>query len=312
MKKILKHCASCTAFLLILILMIYALSPIVQPKTNLKEDGMTYASAYGILGEPENTIDVIFIGDSESYCSFNPQQIWKEYGITSYVCGTPAQILPYTNELIAQVFEKQSPKTVVLETNVIFRKSTKESAIFNKIEQQFPVFRYHDRWKSLSIDDWKLEYDYSYTNKQKGFRSKKDIVPADATEYMVYTAEKKKIPTNNTNYVDKMKTLCENNGAELILVSTPSTKNWSYKKHNAVEEYAKKANLTYIDLNLLQDEVAIDWQKDTRDAGDHLNTYGAEKVSGYMGEYFNKTGKFQDKRNDATYIEWNKLNKKKK
>lgn len=150
--------------------------------------------AYGILGEPENTIDVIFIGDSESYCSFNPQQIWKEYGITSYVCGTPAQILPYTNELITQVFEKQSPKTVVLETNVIFRKSTKESAIFNKIEQQFPVFRYHDRWKSLSIDDWKLEYDYSYTNKQKGFRPKKDIVPADATEYMVYTAEKKKFP----------------------------------------------------------------------------------------------------------------------
>lgn len=312
MKKILKHCASCTAFLLILALVMYALSPIVQPKTNLKEDGMTYASAYGILGEPENTIDVLFVGDSESYCAFNPQQIWKEYGITSYVCGTPAQILPYTNELLSQVLEKQSPKAVVLETNAIFRKSTKESVIFNKIEQQFPIFRYHDRWKSLSVDDWKLEYDYSYTNNKKGYVSKKEIVPAETAEYMVYTAEKKKIPTNNTAYIDKMKTFCENKGAELILVSTPSTKNWDYKKHNAVEAYAKEKKLTYIDLNLLQDEVAIDWQKDTRDAGDHLNSNGAEKVSHYMGEYFNKTGEFQDKRNNANYSEWNDLIKKKK
>lgn len=306
MKKILKHCASCTAFLLILTLMIYALSPIVQPKTNLKADGMTYASAYGILGEPENTLDVLFVGDSESYSAFNPQQIWKEYGITSYVCGTPAQILPYTNELLSQVFEKQSPKIVVLETNAIFRKSTKESVFFNKVEQAFPLFRYHDRWKSLTLDDWKLEYDYSYTNDKKGYVPKKDIVPAETAEYMLYTAEKKKIPTNNTTYVDKTKALCKEIGAELILVSTPSTKNWDYKKHNAVEEYAKKAELTYIDMNVLQDEVAIDWQNDSRDGGDHLNNNGAKKVSRYMGEYLSKTGKFQDKRNDATYIEWNK------
>lgn len=309
MKKIFKHFVSCTAFLLILVFMIYALSMVVKPKTNLKSDGMRYASAYGILGEPSNTLDVVFIGDSEAYSSFIPKRIWKDHGITSYVCGTPAQTLPYTTELLEQVFENQSPKIVVLETNAIFRKSTKENKIFNQIEQIFPLFRYHDRWKSLSIKDWKLEYDYSYTNQQKGYVKKKGVEPAETDQYMTYSSEKKKIPTNNTEFVDKMQKICEKNGATLILVSTPSTINWNYPKHNTIEEYANKSGLTFIDMNLMQKEIPIDWNKDTSDAGDHLNGSGAKKATEFIGKYLEETHLFEDKRNVPEYSEWNNTKK---
>ena len=51
-------------------------------------------------------------------------------------------------------------------------------------------------------------------------------------------------------YLKKMMYLCQEKGAELILVSVPSPDNWNYEKHNAVEQYAAEYGVKYIDLNL--------------------------------------------------------------
>ena len=42
-------------------------------------------------------------------------------------------------------------------------------------------------------------------------------------------------------------------------------------------EYAKDNSLTYIDMNLMLDELGIDWSLDSLDKGDHLNLSGAYK-----------------------------------
>ena len=64
---------------------------------------------------------------------------------------------------------------------------------------------------------------------------------------------------------------------------------------------ATKENLPYLDLNLITDTLAIDWNTDTRDEGDHLNDFGAKKVSLYLGEYLKKQYVLEDRRNDSAF-----------
>ena len=45
---------------------------------------------------------------------------------------------------------------------------------------------------------------------------------------------------------------------------------------------------TVIDFNMLLDDIDFDWINDTRDGGNHLNDFGAQKVTRYLGEYLKK------------------------
>ena len=101
----------------------------------------------------------------------------------------------------------------------------------------------------------------------------------------------------------------EKNGADLLLVSAPSPKNYNYKKHNSLEEYARENNLPYVDLNMKFRDIGIDWKLDSYDRGDHLNISGARKVTAYIGQYLADNYDLPDRRNDDGWREWDDLAK---
>lgn len=261
-----------------------------------------------IAAERKDGIDVIVLGDSESYTSVSPMQLWKEQGLSSYVCGQPGQKIQETYFMLKTALQSQSPKVVLMETNLMFRDpgpvKNIQSSFAETARYHFPLLRFHNLWKLMF--DGKKPGEAVY----KGFSIRSSVDPFDSGDYMKETEEVQEMPQAVTFYMEEIMELCRRSGAELFLVSAPSPKNYSYRKHNAIENYAKEKGLTYVDLNLKIKELGITWQKDSYDKGDHLNLYGAQKVTRWLGTYLKQNYELPDHRNDPAYEDWNELSKK--
>ena len=301
----LKRGLTLVVFTVGLIFLLSMASWIFVPKNNQQEYGMEEITANGILGEQENTIDVLVLGDSESYSAITPMQMWKDAGYTAYVCGTSGQMLEYSNTLLHRVFERQKPKIVILETDAIYRDMTPGTVRLNRLIGYFSVFQYHNRRKALRLSDFGGEVNYTWTDDYKGYAHSVQVDSANNTEYMKQTESAAEIPNINVQYVKEMKAFCDRNQAEFILLSTPSTVNWNSERHNGICRLAEEIGCEYVDLNVMNDKVQIDWSRDTRDKGDHLNYFGAVKVTKFLTDYLMKKNTLTDHRTDETYAKWN-------
>lgn len=259
-----------------------------------------------VSAEKKNTIDVLVAGDSESYTSVSPMDLWDRAGIAAYDCGQPGQRIQETYYILKTAFRTQSPKLVLFETNTMFRNpgflKNVQLSLTEPLAYHFPVIKYHNAWKALFDGPGGPKKSY------KGFEIRDKVVSYEGDEeYMKETKDKAQIPEVVRIYMEKIKRLCEKNGADLLLVSAPSPKNYNYKKHNSLEEYARENDLPYVDLNMKFRDIGIDWKMDSYDRGDHLNISGARKVTAYIGEYLADNYDLPDRRNDDGWREWDDL-----
>ena len=293
MKKVIKS----ILFLVILALLIEVCNLLFIPKHSLFK-----SSNYVISGEKEDSIDVIFVGDSLVYSSISPMEIWNEYGFTSFDCADAAQIIPDTYDHLKYAVENQHPNVVFMEANVLFRDPKKRK--FNVTAAQkalsiFPIVKYHDNWKKYLQE----KSDGLWINQFKGYKYITTIKSNKlANNYMEYSEEFNNIPEHNLEYFEKIIKLCEDNNTKLILIGFPSQVSWKYKKHNTATKIAEEYNLEFIDLNL--EDLGIDWKKDTKDNGAHLNHSGSEKVSKFVGQYIKDNNLAEDHRGDSNYSSW--------
>lgn len=282
------------------------LSAVFVPKNNSKECGMIYPEANGFLGEPKDSIDVVFLGDSEVFSVFSPLQIWHEQGLTSYDVSTPGQTLWYAKTLLKRVFTTHHPRVVVFETDSLFLGFSLAEALFGEVQDVVPLFEYHSRWKSLTLADFTTLPQATWTDSLKGFKIDANIQEADVANYDA-------TPTDDIfelRFVDKlwmrmMVDMCRDNGAIPLFVSSPSPATWSMARHNAAQALADELSVEFVDLNLIHDELGIDWETDSSDGGHHVNLRGAQKVSRYMGTYLAVTFELEDRRDDPAYASWN-------
>lgn len=271
----------------------------------------------GIDKEPKNTIDYLVIGDSESYSSISPLGIWKDYGYVGYNCGVSRQRLQSTYYMLEKTLQKQSPKVILLETNEFYRKFNYfiefETVLRDSINKILPMYQYHNSWKTLGFNKPISRMPNLISNNTKifkGFHYNTTVSPYMKGSYVKITGATSIIHEQPLVYLNKIVALCKEKHIKLILYSTPSPKCWSYSKHNCTAAFAKKNNLPYIDLNLYCKRIGINWLKDTRDGGNHLNYFGAKKVTSYIGKYLSIHTDLKDHRMDHRYATWNKALRK--
>lgn len=296
-------------FIIFLFIILLVLSNVFKPKNNGEEHGMHYYKANGILGEKENTIDIVVVGDSESYRAFIPMKLWKDYGFTTYLCGTPEQRLADSYEFVRKVFKTQKPKIIILEADNLYIDSKLVDPIKNIIYNILPIVEYHDRWKSLNGEDFYKNVKYTDIQDMKGYEYSTDVEPSEKLEYMAFSEDEESIEKINIIYTKLINKLCKENDAELIIIAAPQTEDWNYAKHNAVQKLANEEKIEFIDMNLI-DEIDIDWNSETSDEGVHVNYKGGKKTTKYLGEYLKNKNILEDHRKDENYSSWDDALKK--
>ncbi len=287
-------------FILILIVLITVSIYFLIPKKNLYKYSFVDFLDYEILDEDDDIIDILFVGDSLVYSAVSPMEIWGEYGYTSFDCATPAQLTETSYEYIKIAVERQHPKVIFLEANVLFRDPDKRKTdrkIKDFANKYSVISKYHDNWKDL------LEYG-EVINTNKGYTYINKINKAKNNNYMANKNKKENIPEVNIGYFNKIVDLCNENNIKLILFGVPSMKSWNSAKDEKINEFKEQYNLEFIDLNL-EESLKIDWKKETKDEGSHLNYEGAKKVSHYLGNYIKENNLVESHKDDSKYNDWN-------
>lgn len=305
-KKNIKNVIRPVIFILILFLLLVLSSGWIS-EASKKDDSLIQARNKNIVNiqkESENSIDVLFLGDSLGYTSFSPMQIWENQGITSFAGCQSSQKIQESYYMLKTALEQQKPKVVVLETNVVFRDQKGLDGIKDTLAEKFiyylPLFRFHDIWKPLLMGNQYIEDNY------KGFMIRKSVAAYSGKPYMDGNEDKRQITDVVKSYLEEIHTMCEENGAKLVFVSVPSPVNYNKRKHNSLKEYTEENNIPYVDLNLKVDELRIDWEQDSLDKGDHLNLSGAKKVTAFMEKYLKENFDLADHRGESGYEDWNR------
>ncbi len=93
--------------------------------------------------QPKNSVDLLFLGSSHSYCTFDPKIFDEKLNVSSFQLGMPLQHPDATYLTLKEALNYQSPKTVVME---VYWDLLKDSFEPKQIETLFQVLK-NDRIK---------------------------------------------------------------------------------------------------------------------------------------------------------------------
>ncbi|MGN1151242.1 MAG: hypothetical protein ACI4SN_03675 [Lachnospiraceae bacterium] len=318
MKRNIKFIGKILCFLLLFAVCYSIYIRVITPKFFTDISWPTTTTYTGFYDMKKDTVDVLFLGSSHGVTSFLPQELYNQYGITSYNLGCEQQGMVTSYYWLKEALRYQSPKAVVLECYFCFpymvdeplnteesytRKAfdfmrwspVKAEAVEticsvdtsqDKWSYYFPNIRYHTRWENLEKNDFKF-HEMAEQSELKGFAPLYFYLGEEGESFEPheegYEGEQAEMAPLMGEYLDKIADLCEEKGISLILTITPAMAA-DHTKCNAVHAYAAERGLTFISYNEqnVYDEIGYQIPWDNCDDG-HPNIWGAVKVTGYMG-----------------------------
>lgn len=311
-----RYIASVAAFILLVSAMALLLSALFQTPGSVVERKRAIAQ------READSIDIMIAGNSHAYCTFDPAVIEKCTAGRVFNAGLPDVKIDILYYSLLEMLKKQDPDTIILEGFTFGRSdSTYQGYIadmdaltpgYNKLKaclEIYPgkleaarmfisLYRSHSNWKKPSVIKANLKYLLGYEEADEvfnGFYPLKSRM-SDETIQKYREAEDIKfapvIDSYTTEYFQRIVKLCRERGIRLIVVMAPF--NDIYLGKVAYTDFSEKLaalcereEVELIDFNLLYKEIGLDYG-DFEDAfhhAQHMNRWGAEKVSVYMGKY---------------------------
>ncbi len=109
MKKNKKKLAQAVLFVAIVIALLFGANQLSVPSDPIQGQNILYAT------EPEDTIDIAFIGSSSTYRFYDVMAVWNEYGITSMCYFVASMPYDFVIPMIELAQERQDPEVYVID-----------------------------------------------------------------------------------------------------------------------------------------------------------------------------------------------------
>ena len=255
--------------------------------------------------------DIVFVGNSHQFCTIDPDLLYTEYGIESYMLASSAQTVPMSYYAAMEAIELKHPRVICFEVSYCAndfmtvpgmdhcffdgfpRCNARKEALDDLVDPEeriyylLPLGLFHSRWKDLTEDDYSgfpvsergTYHMYNvYVNSEIPVVDRDDIYP---------------MPGEMEHYLRMMIELCEKEDVKLILYAAPFNGMYPGEEgsiedlltreriFNHVAAVADEYGVEYHNLFYEIDRLGID---DTTDWADsqHLNALGQAKLTRYM------------------------------
>ncbi|MGN0267791.1 MAG: hypothetical protein ACI4D7_08950 [Lachnospiraceae bacterium] len=271
--------------------------------------------------EPENSLDVVVIGASETYTAIAPGMLWEDYGFTSYLYAVSGGPISLVKSQIIEIRKRQDPKLIVVEINGAVPRfdtyQTRESSLRsyidnipwsdNKIqtirevvpkEEQMtyfvPFLKYHSNWKCLdscfanSFLEAKMRMNgcsllKGYQTYAKEQKPQKKLVDVENDTSTAALTEPAEYYLR-----DLLESLKAEKIENVLFVRMPHrvTEKYygDYQRSNEAGKMIQEYGYSYVSFEPLKEEIGLDMETDFYN-DHHMNVYGQEKFTGYFGTY---------------------------
>lgn len=310
----------------IAVFLLVALNAVFMPKYIFEnQDGRITREYY----REKLDTDVIFAGSSTVYSGISPIILWRDYGITSFVRSNASQPTWVSYYMIKDAIKRNKPKLVVCDVGFAKYEDTYSEEPANRkaidgmrlskekidcikatmgedeklLDYIFPIFRFHSRWKELSLDDFKYAF-YSEPVSHNGYLVNYESNPMDMRRNMYDYREEPYLGSRGVFYLNEIVDLCKENDIEVLLIKMPGNyENWSDAYDNQImEEICSRSGCGYTNFDRMSDVIGLDYMIHSSDGGQHLNTPGAEVFSEYLGNVLKEYYELPDHRDDDKYV----------
>lgn len=281
----------------------------------------------------KDTFDVIIAGSSVSKNGIQPVQLWENNGIAAYNLSNGNQSLACSYYLLQDAIGRDHPDLIVLDTTYAEDPDIVRSQTFihyltdempvtdrwrfrmirdlvpkeDQLEFFWPFYSYHARWKNLTAADFETG---TYQKDTLGAVTSSGTMSLSAPLFKKADSDAA-LPDVSRDYLEKIISLCKENHTALLLFCCPvagddggDVSEDDYNRRRSIMKevaaIASAENIAF--LNFLEDDsvLGLNPYSDFRD-GVHLNMWGAEKLTSFLGNYIRQNYDVPDRRTDAYY-----------
>lgn len=261
--------------------------------------------------EPENSVDVLYVGSSLVFCDLDPVGIYGRCGVTGFNVAGPQQSMAISYYYIREACRTQSPRAVFVELGGMLNSPEDEFTVsdiafmprgMNRLMASlfaarpgdlpgllFPALKYHDYWTSLDLASIREKLQPITPDPLTGYQPVTVTRPFEGIEQIDDCGSDY---ARNLRYLKKTADFCAEKGIELYLIYSPAGRTASPERKAQLRQELAACPVTDI-LDFTQDErlaaVGLDPETDWSDEM-HLNVSGASKLSAWVADYLRARG----------------------